>query len=181
MSANNTMAESAQSVAQEMRKSDPAMETGNTSKFQALGEIGLTRFEPYLMNRIMERWNFNLQERMVGSDLTTVRMRALAVLSVISGLTINELSVYAVIEQSTMSRTLDVLEKQGLIQRKARASDGRVREIYITEVGRTEFDKFWPAMYEDYRHLFAGIDDAERETFLKTLHKMLSNIHQHDM
>lgn len=175
------MAESTANVSRAGRGDDPVMETGDQPKFQTFGEIGLTRFAPYLMNRIMVRWNYNLQKRMAGSGLTTVKMRALAVLSVISGLTINELSVYAVIEQSTMSRSLDALEKQGLIQRKARASDGRVREIYITELGRAQFDEFWPAMLEDYRQLFAGIDAEERDSFLRTLHKMLGNIREHDM
>ena len=67
-----------------------------TKRIPSLGEIGLNNFAPYIMNRIMARWNANLAEDMKARDVTTVKMRALAVLNVSSSLTINELSVFAV-------------------------------------------------------------------------------------
>src|SRR5215467_1137871 len=88
-----------------------------------MGEIGLNHFAPYLMNRLMARWNVNMSEELREYDMTTAKMRALAVLSVSSPVTINELSVFAVTEQSTMSRTLDSLENQGYIRRQARPED----------------------------------------------------------
>ncbi|SPJ25438.1 MarR family winged helix-turn-helix transcriptional regulator [Palleronia abyssalis] len=148
---------------------------------QTLGEIGLWHFAPYLMNRIMGRYNANLQGSVRAQSLTTAKMRTLAVLAVVPGLTINELSVYAVTEQSTMSRTLEAMEKSGLIRREARASDARVREIYLTDAGRAEFDAVWPTMYARYQELFTGIDDAERAAFVGTLQKMLKNVRLHDL
>ena len=94
-----------------------------------LGEIGINQFAPYLMNRIMERWNGNLAEALKLHDMSTTMMRALAVLSISSPVTINELSAYAVTEQSTMSRTLDFLEAQGLMRRQRRAEDMRIRDV----------------------------------------------------
>ena len=156
-------------------------ETAAGTPRQTLGEIGLSRFVPYLMNRIMGRWNVDLFEEMKAYGLTTAGMRTIAVLSVVPGLTINELSVYAVTEQSTMSRTLDALETQGFIRRGARQSDGRVREIHLTESGRAAFDRFWPAMHDAYQDMFKGIDESEREQFVTTLQKVLRNIRRHDI
>ena len=62
-------------------------------------------------------------------------MRTLAVLSIMHGVTVNELSVYTVTEQSTMSRTLDALEAQGLVRREPGEADSRVREVYLTDEG----------------------------------------------
>lgn len=73
---------------------------------RTLGEVGLNHFAPYLMNRIMGRYNESLREKLTRSGLSVAKMRALAVLSVVDGLMINELSVYSVIEKSTLSRTL---------------------------------------------------------------------------
>ncbi|SFE26804.1 MarR family winged helix-turn-helix transcriptional regulator [Roseivivax sediminis] len=148
---------------------------------QTLGEIGLWQFAPYLMNRIMGRYNANLQAALRAQSLTTAKMRTLAVLAVVPGLTINELSVYAVTEQSTMSRTLEAMEKAGLIRRQARDTDARVREIYLTEMGRAEFDAVWPTMHARYEEMFAGIDDAERAAFVGTLQKVLRNVRLHDL
>jgi DNA-binding MarR family transcriptional regulator len=146
----------------------------------AIGEIGLNHFVPYLLNRISARWNANLQDVLRPYDLTTIKMRILAVLSVMPGLTISELAIHAVAEQSTMSRTLDVMEEQGLIRRQSRADDMRAREIHITEKGRGLFGMIWPPMYEMYTHLFDGVDDAELRALIGTLHKVLRNIRAKD-
>ena len=146
-----------------------------------MGEIGLNHFAPYLMNRLMARWNANLLEELREYDMTTAKMRTLAVLSVSSSLTINELSVFAVTEQSTMSRTLDSLEQQGYIRRQPRAEDMRIRDVSITEEGRAAFEKVWPTMYDLFLQMFDGVDEAEYRTFISTLHKVLQNIRKHEI
>jgi MarR family transcriptional regulator for hemolysin len=147
----------------------------------SLGEIGLNNFAPYLMNRIMARWNANVAQELKGFDITTTQMRALAVLSVSSSVTINELSVFAVTEQSTMSRTLDSLEEQGYIRRQARPDDMRVRDVSITAKGRSAFEKVWPMLYRMLLQMFDGVEEDEYRNFLGTLHKVLRNIRKHDI
>lgn len=141
-------------------------------------ELGLERFAPYLINRISERWNTTIRDALKGSDLTTMRMRALATLADRPGLTINELSVLAVSEQSTMSRNLDVMEEAGLVRRVPKSDDLRAREIYITPAGQHALDAFWPTMHGHYQELLAGLSDAERDQFLGLLNKVLLNIRQ---
>jgi DNA-binding MarR family transcriptional regulator len=146
-----------------------------------LGEIGLTNFAPYLMNRIMGRYNASLREEMAGLGLTTPKMRALAVLSVIEGPLIRELAVYSVVEQSTLSRSLDQLAAEGLIRREADAADSRATRIFITEAGRTAFETLWPHMSEAHSRMFRGIPPEERRAFVGTLQKMLANIRKHEI
>ena len=105
--------------------------------------------------------------------MTTTKMRALAVLSISSPVTINELSLYALTEQSTMSRTLDALEEQGFIRRRPRAEDLRVRDVDITQGGRDAFAKVWPTMYDLLLKMFDGVDNEEYKAFTATLHKMI--------
>ena len=147
----------------------------------SMGEIGLNQFDPYLINRISARWNADMTEVLREHDLTTVRMRTLAVLSVAPGLTINELSVYAVTEQSTLSRNLDAMEEAGLIERRMRENDARVREIHITGEGRDAFAAFWPDMHAAYARMFEGVPEDEHRAFTATLHRVLRNIRRHEM
>lgn len=142
----------------------------------SLAEIGLNYFVPYLLNRIAATWNADLSAELRSFNLTTPQMRTLAVLGINSGLTINELSTLTVTEQSTMSRTLDTLETRGLVRRKPRASDLRVREVEITAAGREAFDLFWPVMFERYQQMFRGIGEDEFSQFVATLQKVLRNI-----
>ncbi len=147
---------------------------------QELGEIGLNTFAPYLMNRIMGRYNDDLRRQMSSLGLSTPKMRALAILSVIGGLQMSRLSVYAVVEQSTLSRSLDALEADGLVRRETDPDDQRASRIFITREGRETFAQIWPHMEAGYQAMFDGVSDAERSVFVATLQKILTNVRQHD-
>ncbi|MCX8997135.1 MarR family transcriptional regulator [Rhizobiaceae bacterium BDR2-2] len=153
----------------------------NAEVKRSLGEIGLNNFAPYLMNRLMARYNANLAEELKHMDMTTAKVRTLAVLSVTPSATINELSVFAVTEQSTMSRTLDSLEEQGYIRRQPRAEDMRVRDVTITEEGRAAFAKVWPIMYDFLLQMFEGIGEDEHRAFVGTLQKILRNVRKNEI
>jgi DNA-binding MarR family transcriptional regulator len=145
-----------------------------------LGEIGLQQFAPYLMNRIMGRYNASLREDLARLGLTTPKMRALAVLSVNDGLLISQLAVYAIVEQSTLSRALDALEVDGFVRRTRDADDNRAVRVTITDQGRAAFDELWPIMRQSYERMFTGISDEERAAFVATLQKMLMNVRKHE-
>ena len=144
-----------------------------------MGEIGLRQFAPYLINSVSQSWMTHLANALKSYDMTTTKMRALAILSISSPVTINGLSLYALTEQSTMSRTLDSLEEQGFIIRRARPEDLRVRDVEITPPGREAFGRVWPTMYDVLSKMFDGVDNAEYKAFTATLHKMIQNIRKH--
>ena len=146
-----------------------------------LGEIGLANYAPYLMNRIMGRYNASLRDEMSGLGLTTPKMRALAVLSVVEGPLIRELSVLTVVEQSTLSRALDQLQTEGLIRRETDPNDSRAVRVFITDAGRAKFEVLWPHMAAAQARMFRGIPDEERRAFVGTLQKMLHNIRKHEI
>lgn len=152
-----------------------------TTRFMKLGEMGLNNFVPYLMNRIMGRYNASLREEMVGLGLSTPKARTLAVLSVNDGLLIRELAVFTVTEQSTLSRTLDQLQSDGHVRREADPSDNRAVRVFITDSGRAAFEVLWPHMSTEYARMFRGITEDERLAFIGTLHKMLANVRRHEI
>ncbi len=145
-----------------------------------LGEIGLENFAPYLMNRIIGRYNAALSSEMTALGLTTPQMRSLAVLSVIDGILIRELAVYAVVQQSTLSRALDTLDQNGMIRRETDERDSRATRVFITEAGREAYERMWPHMAGAADAMFAGVDDAEKRAFVGTLQTILRNIRKHD-
>lgn len=145
-----------------------------------LADIGLVNYPPYLMNRIMGRYNASLRSEMMALGLTIPKMRALAVLSVVDGLLISQLAVYAIVEQSTLSRALDALQADGLIRRETDADDSRATRVFVTEAGRAAFETLWPSMAETYARMFRGIPAAEQSAFVATLQKVHANIRKHD-
>ena len=153
--------------------------SGATGPRPSLGQIGLQQFAPYLINSVSLSWSTHLAVALKAHDLTTTKMRALAILSISSPVTINELSLYALTEQSTMSRTLDALEEQGFVVRKPRPEDLRVRDVDITQAGRDAFARVWPTMYDLLLKMFEGVDNEEYKAFTATLQKMVLNIRKH--
>ncbi|MBC7740536.1 MAG: winged helix-turn-helix transcriptional regulator [Candidatus Saccharibacteria bacterium] len=141
-----------------------------------LGETGLANFAPYLMNRIMGRYNAALRAEMAGLGLTTPKMRALAVLSVTEGPLIGELALLTVVEQSTLSRALDQLNAEGLIRRQTDAADSRAVRVFLTKAGRMTFDTLWPHMADAQARMFRGVSAEDRQAFVTTLQKLLANI-----
>ena len=153
-------------------------DTGPTPR---LGEIGLANYPPYLMNRIMGRYNASIRKEMARLGLTTPKMRALAVLSVMDGLLIGQLSVHAIVEQSTLSRALDALQADGLIRREVDGADSRAIRVFITEAGRAKFESLWPHMAGTWVGMQQGIDPDEAAAFVATLKKLLGNLGTEEM
>lgn len=147
---------------------------------QRLNEIGLENFAPYLMNRVMGRYNAALAEEMAALGLTTPQMRSLAVLSVIDGILIRELAVYAVVQQSTLSRALEALAQNGLIRRERHEQDNRATRVFLTDEGREAYDRLWPHMSLASDAMFKGVSRDEQRNFVATLQTVLRNIRKHD-
>ena len=145
-----------------------------------LGEIGLDNFAPYLMNRIMGRYNASLRQEMSALGLTTPKMRSLAVLAIRDGILIRELAVYAVVELSTLSRALDGLLASGLIHSESDPDDNRGTRVFITPEGRDVFAKIWPSMATSYGQMFQGISETEQLGFVTTLNKIMRNVRKNN-
>jgi DNA-binding MarR family transcriptional regulator len=158
----------------------PIPEVEAAEPIPAFADIGLEHFAPYLLNRISARWNSDLQGELKEYGLTTLQMRVLAIMSVMPGATVNELSVFSVTEQSTMSRTLDGMERDGLVRRMNRPGDMRVREVHPTGKGLQAFERVWPIMYGSLKKMFAGISEEEYDTLIGLLTRVLQNVRRHE-
>ncbi|WP_435170675.1 MarR family winged helix-turn-helix transcriptional regulator [Falsirhodobacter sp. 1013] len=140
----------------------------------------LAGFAPYMLNRIMARYNAGVAEALAAEGVSVPQMRALAVLAQEGPRTVNELSVLTVIKQSTLSRTLDTMEAAGLVRREACATDSRVRRIHLTTDGAAVHARAWPAMRRAEARLFEGIPPDERAAFTLTLSRILRTIRHHE-
>ena len=140
----------------------------------------LEEFTPYLMNRIMARYNKGVEAALKEAGVSVAQMRALVGLAESGPCTINELSVLTVIKQSTLSRTLDTMENAGLLAREARDGDSRVRLITLTDAGRTAFEAALPAMLGMRDTMLSSLDLEERATLNRMLLRVFYDIRHHD-
>lgn len=151
-----------------------------TSDTDALAPMDLGTFAPYLMNRIMHRYNQNVQTELAPLGLSVPKMRALAALAAKDTLTVNELAVFAIAEQSTMSRTVDQMERDGLIRRDVHPADSRARAVSLTEAGKATYASVWPIMQKAEADLLDDLDPETTRALLTTLNRILRNIRRND-
>ena len=140
----------------------------------------LEEFTPYLINRIIARYNKGVESALKAVGVSVAQMRALAVLAEGEPCTINELSVLTVIKQSTLSRTLDSMEQAGLILRESRDGDNRYRRISLTPAGKAAYKAAWPAMLSMQETMLNALDTKERLTLNKLLVRVFYDIRHHD-
>lgn len=81
-------------------------------------------------------------------------------------LRMSELAHSALLSRSGLTRLVDKLEKEKLIERKACASDGRVQHAQLTEKGVETLRKIWPVYRAGIRKYFAEhLTEAEAAKF----------------
>jgi DNA-binding MarR family transcriptional regulator len=141
----------------------------------------LTGLPSYLLTRIAHRYNQTIHAELKAVGLSTIATRIIASLKIFDELTINELCVHALAEQPTMSRALDRLEADGIINRTVKDDDNRKRVIRLTPDGTALFDRIWPVTLAANEAMLDGISDGDREVTMRTLLKVLENIRVHQI
>ena len=91
-------------------------------------------------------------------------------------LTQGELARLISIEGPTLVRMLDVLAKEGLIERKQSEIDRRVTTNAITPAGRAAIDGIMGVTNALRAEILQGIDPKELETTLKVLSQIIERI-----
>lgn len=88
-------------------------------------------------------------------------------------LTQSQLAELTTLDKTTMVITLDELEKGGLAERHASATDRRARIITVTDLGQkivAEGEKLVNAVYED---VLAALPTGERQAFVAGLDRLV--------
>lgn len=141
----------------------------------------LSRYLPYLMTRLVHRWHVKQDADLKDIGIQGATMRIMSCLAAYKKLTVNEVSVLSVTEQSTVSRLVEQLVTQGLAQREIDPADQRVRRVSLTAKGRKKLKETVPVVSRNYQHMIEGIDPADLEVCVRVLQAMLKKIRVHDL
>ncbi|RCS23637.1 MarR family transcriptional regulator [Phyllobacterium salinisoli] len=110
--------------------------------------------------------------RVKEQGLTLARARILLVLNNQEGLYQKELAEVLEIENATMVRLLDGLEKQNFIERRAVEGDRRAKQIVMTRAGREQAELV-VKLAENVRHdLLDSVSDDDLAATVRVLHAM---------
>lgn len=80
------------------------------------------------------------------------------------------------ISRATATNTLQVMEKNGLIVRKAQDQDGRLKRIFMTEEAYREHMQMEKQMRKLDEDMFAGMSPEESDQFMALLYRVRDNL-----
>lgn len=115
---------------------------------------------------------FMAQTRAAGLDLTPVQYGVLATLIDRPG--IDQATVAGLIghDRATIGGVVFRLETRGYIERKVREDDRRARRLTLTPLGEAVCLAMAPVVRAAENQIFAGLDEQEREIFMRTVRKL---------
>ncbi len=103
-------------------------------------------------------------------DLSNAQYEVLQLLADRSGpMNLSDLSRLLVVSNANVTGLIDRMEAQGLVKRKTKAADGRVRLIEITAAGRTKFKQAHAAQADGINEYLQTFSDDDIRNILKPL------------
>ena len=107
-------------------------------------------------------------------DLTQGQIRALFTIDVKGEATAGELAKAAELSPASVSTMLDVLERDGIIERRRSDHDRRVVVVTLTESGRALLDEKRERWRARGREALAGVSDEHLLAAADVMHRMAS-------
>ena len=92
------------------------------------------------------------------------------------GIIQNELAFITGRNKGSLTRLINVMEKNHLVVRIASKEDSRKNLIYITKSGKETFSKMKPIMLESIKTLQEGISESEIHQFINIMKKLQTNL-----
>ena len=143
------------------------------------GEGRAFRLEDHLFfhfSQILARRTRALNERLRPYGLDYSRWRVLAVLQEHSGATMGRLADLTSVDRTTLTRTLGLMEKAGLVERRERESDRRSLAISLTAKGRRLFERILPLALLETGRALTGFSSEEIGALRERLKRMADNL-----
>lgn len=132
----------------------------------------------YLINLAAQRLKYELHQAFQarGYDITPEQWAVLNRLWEEDGLSQVELAERTFKDKPGTTRILTLLEKKGVVVRRADESDGRVQRVFLTKIGKDLKEKLIPCAQEVLTKSGRNLSKEDVAKFKVTLNQILSNL-----
>lgn len=130
----------------------------------------------FWMTQVIACRDRQLALELKGEGLRVPEWRALASLHAKKSLSMSELSDLASIDRSTLTRTVDRMQKAGWVARLSDSDDMRVTRLALTAAGQRLFARVWPTVDRLNKAAASGLPDSALGMLRWTLEQMRQNL-----
>ncbi len=113
-----------------------------------------------------------LTDHMKGSDLSVAQFGLMAQIAAASDDSLGALAERSGLDPSTLSRNLQVLEREGLVEMAADENDSRRRAVWLTEEGATRLESALAEWRKAHAELAALIDVGAVQCIAKATERL---------
>lgn len=149
------------------RKNDPSA-----------ANFSLEDYPFYLMTRTMAGYYAMLERALKAAGVDQPRWRVLMILGAKNPSTMGELSERAVIKNSTMTRLIQRMQRQGLVRSAKHPGDNRVSKVHLTALGKQRLTMVRVIGGQIFQRTFGAIEDARLKDFVKILKRVIRNLRE---
>ncbi|MGB5919152.1 MarR family winged helix-turn-helix transcriptional regulator [Arcobacter sp.] len=135
---------------------------------------------PHKVTQTAYKINQSLSNDLKEFDIAPEQRAILEVIDNNNKVSQNELSQYLKKDKTTVSRTLDVIERKGYITRKYTKEDKRIKFITLTSFGKDVLNKTEEILNLFRKKTIANLSEEEITIFYDLLEKLLLNIERSD-
>ena len=89
-----------------------------------------------------------------------------------------DIEKYFLVGRSTVTNSIQLMEKKGLVRREFVECDARLKKVLLTEKGIRAHETIEAMIAEMNWGLLDGIDEKDAETFLRVIRRIKENIEQ---
>ncbi len=121
--------------------------------------------------------DYHMHEAMArhGLDLSKEQMIVLKKLTERDGLNQNELAFLTYRDKSSLARLLSKMEQKNYIFRKQNSEDKRINEVFLTDTGKSIYQKTRPVIKEIIDTMEQDITQEEKKLVIGILKKVQGN------
>lgn len=122
---------------------------------------------------LARRWRQVLELYLADAGLTDATWAPLVHLHETGGgISQKKLAALVGIDGSSLVRLLDILCRQGLVERRADEHDGRARLVYLTDDGLRRVEEIREQLTRGERDMLEGLSDSDIDTMLEQFERL---------
>lgn len=127
---------------------------------------------------LVRQWRWVNDERLKPLNLTQSRWIALAHLKYQDGMLQHQLARQIGVESPSLVRTLDGLERLGLVERRPCANDRRGKTVHLTSNVHSVMSEMDAVLNHTREQVLAGLSEQEINEFNRVAEHISQNLHR---
>jgi len=138
--------------------------------------LGPAEYFFYLQFQIVRQRDLLFDRVLAETGLNLHRWRALAVIRRIENCSMKDLALYSAIDRTTLTRAVDHLVTEGLVERWSPSRDRRRVNVTLSARGEEVYDQAVAALLRENAAMLQGVDDEPLRESVRVMQQVVSNL-----